>query len=304
MEKYVCIHGHFYQPPRENPWLEDVELQDSAYPFHDWNERINAECYAPNTASRMVDAEGRVLVIGNNYERISFNFGPTLLSWMQRHAPDTYASIIEADRASRERFSGHGSAMAQAYNHMIMPLASERDRETQVVWGIRDFERRFGRPPEGMWLPETAANMAVLEALAAHGIRFTVLSPYQARRVRRAGEGEWRDAAGGKVDPKVPYLCRLPSGRSISLFFYDGPISQDIAFGGLLDRGENLAGRLLSAFVENGEQHQLVHIATDGETYGHHHKYGDMALCYCLSASGETLAEKQPRPNKGHHVTQ
>jgi alpha-amylase/alpha-mannosidase (GH57 family) len=281
MEKCICIHGHFYQPPRENPWLEEVEYQDSAYPYHDWNERITAECYAPNTASRIVSPEGKVLVIGNNYAKISYNFGPTLLSWLERHAKDIYDAVIEADRLSRHRFSGHGSAMAQAYNHLIMPLANARDRETQVIWGIKDFQKRFQRYPEGMWLPETAVNTDTLEVLSQHGIKFTVLSPYQAKAVRKAGENAWSDVNGGRVDPKRPYLCRLPSGRSLTLFFYDGPISRDIAFGSLLNRGEVFAARLMSAFTNNSEP-QLVTIATDGETYGHHHQYGDMALAYCL----------------------
>src|ERR1700741_5090520 len=154
MERCLCIHAHFYQPPRENPWLEAIEQQDSAYPFHDWNERITAECYAANSASRILDGEGRIARIVNNYSRISFNFGPTLLSWMEEKEPQAYRAIFEADRLSRERFSGHGSALAQVYNHMIMPLANSRDKFTQVFWGIADFESRFGRKPEGMWLAE------------------------------------------------------------------------------------------------------------------------------------------------------
>jgi alpha-amylase/alpha-mannosidase (GH57 family) len=149
--RYVCIHGHFYQPPRENPSLEYFELQDSAYPYHDWNERITAECYAPNAASRILDADGRIAHIVNNYSEISFNFGPTLLSWLKESAPEVYQSILEADRDSARTFSGHGSALAQAYNHMIMPLANSRDKRTQVIWGLRDFEHRFLRPAEGMW---------------------------------------------------------------------------------------------------------------------------------------------------------
>ncbi|MBD3403690.1 DUF3536 domain-containing protein, partial [candidate division GN15 bacterium] len=281
MSRYITIHGHFYQPPRENPWLEEVELQDSAYPYHDWNSRITAECYAPNTASRILDSDRRIIDIVNNYSRISFNFGPTLLSWMERHDPETYHALIEADKISRERYSGHGSALAQAYNHLIMPLANERDKRTQVLWGLRDFEHRFGRKAEGMWLPETAVDLATLDLLAEYGVAFTILAPHQARRIRPIGEEEWVDVEGGSVDPKRPYQCHLPSGKTIALFFYDGPISQDIAFGGLLDNGEVFANRLNSAFVDE-ETDQLVHIATDGETYGHHHRYGDMALAYCL----------------------
>jgi alpha-amylase/alpha-mannosidase (GH57 family) len=280
---YVCIHGHFYQPPRENPWLEAVELQDSAYPYHDWNERITAECYAPNASSRILDEAGRIARIVNNYASISFNFGPTLLSWMETNAAEPYGLILEADRESARRFSGHGSALAQCYNHMIMPLANPRDKRTQVRWGLRDFKHRFGRAPEGMWLPETAADLEALDILAEHGIRFTVLSPYQARSVRQARRG-WRDASGGRIDPTTAYRLRLPSRRPFALFFYDGPISRAVAFEHLLDRGEDLANRLLGAFSEPRPQARLAHIATDGETYGHHHRYGEMALSYALSS--------------------
>jgi len=283
MQRYVCVHGHFYQPPRENPWLEEVEMEESASPFHDWNERITAQCYAPNTASRILDHERRIVDIVNNYSRISFNFGPTLLSWMQRHKPDVHRQIVEADRLSQERFSGHGAALAQVYNHMILPLASERDKITQVLWGIRDFQYRFNRMPEGMWLPETAVDTASLEVLADQGIAFTLLAQSQAARIRPLEGKEWTELPPeDRIDPTRPYLCRLPSGNSIALFFYDGPISQDIAFGGLLRNGEKLAGRLNQAFSEKRDWSQLVHIATDGETYGHHHRMGDMALAYCL----------------------
>lgn len=282
MKQFVCIHGHFYQPPRENPWLEEIELQDSAFPFHDWNERITEECYGPNATARILNGDGRIEQIVNNYARISFNFGPTLLSWMEKAQKEIYGAIVQADHESRKRFSGHGSAMAQVYNHMILPLATPRDMRTQVLWGIRDFERRFGRSPKGMWLAETAANTGTLEALAEHGIEFTVLSPYQARRFRKLGARAWRDARGAKIDPRRPYRQFLPSGRSIDLFFYDGPVSQAVAFEGLLTRGEHLARRLMDTFDEDSEDPQLVHIATDGETYGHHHRHGDMALAYAL----------------------
>lgn len=281
MERYLCIHCHFYQPPRENPWLESVELQDSAYPYHDWNERITAECYAPNSASRILDGDGRISKIVNNYAQISFNFGPTLLSWMEANQPDVYESLLEADRASIERFSGHGNAIAQCYNHIIMPLANRRDKETQVVWGIRDFESRFGRSPEGMWLPETAVDIETLEVLAEHDIKFTVLAPNQARQTRRHGR-QWKNVEGAGIDPKLPYFCHLPSGKRIDLFFYDGPISRAVAFEKLLNSGEAFANRLIGGFTER-RYPQLMHIATDGETYGHHHHHGDMALAYALS---------------------
>ncbi len=282
MEKYVCIHGHFYQPPRENAWLETVEQQDSAYPYHDWNERISVECYRPNAASRILGPENRVIGIVNNYSQISFNFGPTLLAWMEEQDPETYRAIQEADRLSRERFSGHGSAIAQVYNHSIMPLNNQRDKVTQVLWGIADFERRFGRRPEGMWLAETAVDLETLEILAANGILFTILAPGQARRVRAVGQEDWTDVDGARINPRLPYLCRLPSGASIALFFYNGPLSHDMSFGGLLKSGIDLANRLLGAFPADGEEAPLVHTATDGETFGHHHKQGEMALTYCL----------------------
>jgi alpha-amylase/alpha-mannosidase (GH57 family) len=282
MERYICVHGHFYQPPRENPWLEAIELQDSAYPYHDWNERITAECYATNATSRILDGEGWIIDIANNYCNISFNFGPTLLAWMEVHAPDVYAAVVEADRLSRERFSGHGSALAQAYNHMILPLANRSDKYSQIFWGIRDFERRFGRYPEGMWLPETAVDLECLDILAEFGIRFTILAPHQASQVRPLGSDDWRDVSGANIDPTRAYSLSLDSGRTIAIFFYDGPISRAVAFEKLLSRGETLAQRLLQGFSEEADRVQLVHIATDGETYGHHHRFGDMALGYAL----------------------
>lgn len=283
MERYICIHAHFYQPPRENPWLETVELQDSAYPFHDWNQRITSECYASNAASRVLDGEGCIKAIINNYSRISFNFGPTLLSWMEAQEPEIYRGILEADQLSREHFSGHGSAIAQAYNHMILPLANGHDRYTQIYWGIRDFESRFRRMPEGMWLPETAVDLPSLDVMSQLGIKFTILSPYQAFRFRHVGARSYRDAGGGKIDPSRPYIVRLRDGRSITVFFYDGPISQAVAFERLLNSGEQFAQRLAGGFVDSRDWPQLMHIATDGESYGHHHRHGDMALAYALN---------------------
>ncbi len=283
MDRYICIHAHFYQPPRENPWLEAIELQDSAYPYHDWNERITAECYAPNALSRILDAENRIIRLVNNYAKISFNFGPTLLNWLAGNTPEVYQAILAADRQSLEVFSGHGSAIAQPYNHTILPLANSRDRYTQIYWGIRDFEHHFRRPAEGMWLPEAAVDLETLEILAELGIRFTILSPHQATRVRGPGNRTWDSVAGGQIDPTRAYEQRLPSGRSIAIFFYDGPISRAVAFEGLLSRGETFANRLNGAFSQDRNWPQLVHIATDGESYGHHHRFGDMALAYALN---------------------
>ncbi|HSV26498.1 MAG TPA: DUF3536 domain-containing protein [Sedimentisphaerales bacterium] len=303
MTGYVCIHGHFYQPPRENPWLEDVEMQDSAHPYHDWNERITTECYLPNSAARVLGEKKLITGIVNNYTHMSYDFGPTLLSWLERHRPETYEHVIESDKAGQKLFSGHGPAIAQAYNHIIMPLAGERDKHTQVIWGIKDFEHRFKRFPEGMWLPETAVDIPTLEALASHGIRFTILGPHQARQTRKFG-GRWKSASES-LDTRVPYLCPLPSGKSIVIFFYDGKTSYDVSYGNLLKDGETFAKRLASLFGE-GDGPRLAHIATDGETYGHHHRHAEMALAYAaryieerglgkLTVYGEFLEKVQPQ---------
>ncbi|HEX4021877.1 MAG TPA: DUF3536 domain-containing protein [Acidobacteriaceae bacterium] len=287
-ERYICVHGHFYQPPRENAWLETVEVEESAAPYHDWNERITAECYAPNGASRILNAEDKIIRIINNYSRISFNFGPTLLSWLKENAGRTLQMILDADRTSQKRFGGHGSALAQVYNHVIMPLANMRDRVTQIRWGIADFESRFGRKPEGMWLAETAVDRKSLDLLAQHGIRFTILAPHQCARVRPIAKSvdeepaEWVEMPNASVDTTQPYRIQLNEGRSIAVFFYNGPISRAVAFEGLLDSGINFAKWLLGGFHKDTTHAQLVHIATDGESYGHHHKHGEMALSYAL----------------------
>ncbi|MGI6454495.1 MAG: DUF3536 domain-containing protein [bacterium] len=283
MNKYICIHGHFYQPPRENPWLETIELQDSAYPYHDWNERVTAECYAPNSASRILSGDGFIEQIVNNYTRISFNFGPTLIAWMKAKASDIYEALLAADRESQKLFGGHGNAIAQVYNHMILPLGNTRDKYTQIHWGVRDFETRFARKPEGMWLAETAVDLETLDLMAEHDIKFTILSPYQAHNIRKIGDEEWTNVTGANIDPTRVYKCHLPSGNSIAIFFYDGPISQGIAFERLLSNGEHFANRLIGAFSDERDGPQLVHIATDGETYGHHHHQGDMGLAYALN---------------------
>ena len=282
MSRFVCIHGHFYQPPRENPWLEEVETEDSAYPYHDWNERITAECYAPNAASRILNSDKRIIDIVNNYSKISFNFGPTLLAWLDLNNKEVYRAILDADKESMNRFSGHGSALAQVYNHIIMPLANSRDKRTQVIWGIKDFISRFGREPEGMWLPETAVDLETLEILAEQKIRFTILSPKQAHRIKPVNDTQWTDVSRGGIDTSMPYLCRLPSGESIAIFFYDEAISQEIAFSNLLENGEVFANRMIRYFSQYQKQSGLLNIASDGETYGHHHRFGDMALSYAL----------------------
>ncbi|MDM7995129.1 MAG: DUF3536 domain-containing protein [Acidobacteriota bacterium] len=282
MESYICIHAHFYQPPRENPWLETIEYQQSAYPYHDWNQRITAECYQPNSVARILDKNGHIDRIINNYSGISFNFGPTLLSWLAVEDPATYGRILEADKESRSRFSGHGSAIAQAYNHPILPLCNHRDKITQIRWGIRDFVHRFGRQPESLWLPETAVDLESLDLMAQMGLKYAILAPHQARRMRKRGERNWHPFTGQDIDPSMPYEISLPTGRRLALFFYDGPISRAVGFEKLLSDGAAFVGRLMGAFSPERKRPQIVHIATDGETFGHHHRFGDMALAYAL----------------------
>lgn len=283
-EKYLTIHGHFYQPPRENPWLESIELQDSASPFHDWNERINSECYNPNSFAKIVDNRNKILDVVNNYELISFNFGPTLLSWMEEYAPLAYERVIKADIESVGEHDGHGNAIAQVYNHMIMPLANERDKQTQIIWGIKDFETRFGRNPEGMWLAETAVDDNSLRILAENGIKYTILSPYQALKIRKMGEKDWSDVSWGNIDPARAYRYYIKSApdKYIDLFFYDGAISKSVAFDEILKDGNKFIRRLKEGISDGRDYCQLVNIATDGESYGHHTKFGDMALSYVL----------------------
>ena len=285
MKKYLCIHGHFYQPPRENPWLDEIEKEASAAPYHDWNERVTRECYGPNACARIYGRDDRILALVNNYEYMSFNFGPTLLSWLERRCPRTYGRILSADQKSRSRFGGHGSALAQVYNHIIMPLASRRDRLTQIRWGLADFRRRFGRAAEGMWLAETAVDTGTLELLAAEGVKFTILSPGQARSVRplaRDGESPaWEDVPDGGIDTTRPYRVRLGPGKGfIDVFFYHGPLSRAVAFERILASGSDLLSRIEQAFPEPGDGVSLVNLATDGESYGHHFKFGDLALAW------------------------
>jgi len=310
-KRFICIHGHFYQPPRENPWLETVETQDSAAPYHDWNERVCAESYATNGAARIQNGKNQITRIVNNYARMSFNFGPTLLSWLRDNAPRTHRMIVDGERRSRRTYKGYSSALAQVYNHIIMPLANPRDRITQIKWGIADYRYHFGAAPDGMWLPETAADTATMEALASCGVRFTVLAPHQCKRIRSlsisggsdslkhrdgveahdatatsvraaaSAEPAWTETPDASVDTTRPYLMRFKSGKSLAVFFYNGPASRAIAFEGLLNSGEDFAARLKAGFKESTHA-QLMHVATDGESYGHHHKHGEMALAYAL----------------------
>lgn len=287
---YVVIHGHFYQPPRENPWIEEIETEPSAFPFHDWNTRIAHECYTPNSCARIYDGTRRILDIVNNYEYISFNFGPTLMSWLEVHAPLTYQRILEADRRSLARL-GHGNALAQAYNHAILPLLTPRDRETQVIWGLKDFEHRFGRQAEAMWLPETAMNYPTLATLVEHGMKFVILSPYQALRVRPLSGGDWEPVQAHTLDTTQAYRCFIPELSTgdpekrnyIDVFFYNGDVASEISFGELLRDSHRLATRLTEAFSPEKDRPQLLHVATDGENYGHHKKFGELALSHALT---------------------
>jgi len=274
----LIIHGHFYQPPRENPRTGEIERQPSAAPFHDWNERIHAESYGPNAFARIGgDVAERVV---NNYAYISFNFGPTLLSWLEKHQPRTYQRVLEADRDSAAKRGGHGNAIAQAYGHAILPLANPRDRLTQVIWGLEDFRFRFKREPESIWLSETACNDETLELLIEQEMRYVILSPDQARRVRRVGDKLWAQLPGGSIDTTKPYrfFHRDGSGRSLAVFFYHGPLARAIAFEKALTSSRELVDR----FIRAAQIGPMINVATDGETYGHHFKFGDLCLAHAL----------------------
>jgi len=275
MAPSLVVHAHFYQPPRENPWTEHLAREPSATPFHDWNARIDAECYRPNGVARVFDDAGRVVDIVNNYEHLSFDVGPTLLSWLEVHDPETYGRIVAADARTR-------GGMAQGWGHVILPLADERDIRTQVRWGLIDFEHRFGRPAEGMWLPEAAVDDRVLAVLAEEGVAFTVLAPGQARRVRPLGGGSrsWTSVEGGDVDTSRPYMWLHPdgSGRGVDVVFYDGGLSHTIAF-----ELAGLSSQALLDRVTDGRSEGLVTIAADGETFGHHQRWGERLAAHALS---------------------
>jgi alpha-amylase/alpha-mannosidase (GH57 family) len=285
---YVTVHGHFYQPPRENPYLDTIERQPSATPFHDWNERIHHECYRPNAFARVLNDRGEVVGIVNNYEYLSFNIGATLMSWLERYDVEVYQRILEADRKSCDRLNGHGNAIAQVYNHIIMPLANERDKHTQIRWGKEDFRSRFGRDPEGMWLAETAVDYPTLEALVAEGIKFTILAPSQAERCRVIPSDDqpvtqWLEVGGSQIDPTRPYRCFLSNGKYIDIFFYDGPISRDMGFNDVLSNAQHFAGRLGQAVRGDHRPSQLISVATDGETFGHHKGGTEKCLAYAFT---------------------
>ncbi len=295
MNKYICIHGHFYQPPRENPYLNKIERQESAYPYHDWNERINDECYRPNTSSRILSPHGKIVDIVNNYQYISFNVGPTLMNWLLDNDKSTYEKIIEADIISKETNNGHGNAIAQVYNHIIMPLANERDKQTQIKWGIADFKKHFGRDPEGMWLAETAINMDTVKALIDNGIKFTVLSPFQVEKVKTYFSNEWLSVDNGTVDPTQPYRIFVDDNKEkyLDVFFYDAPISTAVSFEHLLRDARHFAEKLDTAAKPNQGRPTLVTASTDGESYGHHEPFGDMCLSYFFKHLAEEYHMKQ-----------
>jgi len=262
----IAVHGHFYQPPREDPWSNAVLKDPTASPAHDWNQRIASECYRPNCAAKVLGPDGRIASVVNNYSHLSFNFGPTLHRWIEKEDPVLDLALRESGR----------KAIAQCYSHMIMPLASAEDKKTQTIWGIKDFEYRFKRRPKGMWLPETAVNTAALEILSENGMSFTILAPSQCEAV--IIDGVRKETPYGKgLDVTLPYLCRLPSGRTITIVFYHGGLAHDIAFGKLLENGDRFRDALAGAIKIRSEERLLV-VATDGETYGHHHKFGEMAL--------------------------
>lgn len=293
MKLFLCMHGHFYQPPRDNPWTNEIEQQPSAAPFHDWNERIFQECYKPNTEAVIVDETGKVLRRVNNYEYLNFNFGPTLLSWIETKHPNTYAKILEADKKSIAAHNGHGNAIAQVYNHIIMPLANKRDKTTQVKWGIKDFEHRFNRKPEGMWLAETACNNATLEVLIEEGIKYTILDPSQAEKIRKIGTTNWEDVIGGRVNPKLPYryFSKKQFGY-IDIFFYDGPLSKNLAFDDVVFDAKRLMDSIDSAKMNNYDEDQLIALAVDGETFGHHKHFTERTISFLLSEYAETRGYK------------
>jgi hypothetical protein len=286
--RYLIIHGHFYQPPRENPWSGSIDPQPSAAPFPDWNCRINRECYAPNTRARLLDNNGAIAKIINNYEYLSFNVGPTLLQWLKQADPATYQLILAADQRASDRHRGHGSAIAQVYNHIIMPLATSSDKLTQAFWGRAHFLKTFGRQPEGMWLAETAADLESLGILAQLGLKFTILAQNQVDALRPLAQnrqGPWQELTASP-DPRQPY--RIFWGRGpkdfLDIFLYDGPVSRAVAFENLLRDGGALKGRLEQAFGADRGLPRLVNLATDGESYGHHFHFGDMTLAWLFNA--------------------
>ncbi len=280
----ICIHGHFYQPPRENPWTGEIEKQDSAKPYHDWNERIFQECYQPNSEAEIIEDKGEVVALVNNYELINFNFGPTLLAWIRNKHPETYDKIIEADRKSVSNHNGHGNAIAMCYSHMIMPLANLNDKITQVKWALADFKHHFGRNSEGIWLPETACNQETIEVLINEGVKYTILDTSQAAFIKKFGIDDLTDVRDGSINPKMPYRCysELHPDRFINIFFYDGPVSKSVAFDDVLKSSQNLLTKVFEASNKDQTSPQIISVATDGETFGHHKRHAERTLAFFL----------------------
>ncbi|CAN5461318.1 hypothetical protein BH10BAC5_BH10BAC5_10480 [soil metagenome] len=282
---FFCIHGHFYQPPRENPLTNEIDIEYGAAPFHDWNEKIFSECYLPNSEAGIYNDDNIKIKEVNNYCYLNFNFGPTLISWIRKNHPETYYKIIEADKKSLEYHHGHGNAIAQVYNHIIMPLANDNDKITQIKWGIADFKFHFGRQPEGMWLAETACNQNTIEALISCGIKYIILDQSQADSICDLDNENWFDVSNGQINPKFGYKCfsELDKNRSINIIFYDGALSKAAAFEDITKTGEQFLKRVKESINEHYPAGQLVCLATDGETFGHHKKFSDRTLAYFLT---------------------
>lgn len=289
---YLCIHGHFYQPPRENPVTDEIELQPSAHPYHDWNERIYFECYKPNTEAIIADMTTHdILDRVNNFEYINFDFGPTLLKWLKIKHPDILQRIIDADKKSIFEHKGHGNAIAQVYNHIIMPLANERDNITQIKWGLYDFEFHFGRKSEGIWLAETACNNDTIEFLIREGIKYIILDPSQAYRIRKIKKGDWEDVSNGNINTKQYYkaFSKTNHDHFINIFFYEGHLSKSVAFDDIVYSSERLMENINSLIIPDYKKPQLIHIAVDGETFGHHKHFTDRTIAYLVTRLAKTF---------------
>ncbi len=276
MKSYLIIHGHFYQPPREDPESGVIPLQPSAAPYHDWNCRITKECYGANSASRVLNGFGEITDIVNNYRYLSFNFGPTLLDWLRVHSPNVYNKILQGDKESIRANGGHGNAIAQGYNHTILPLDTREDAKIQILWGLDNFCHHFGRESEGIWLPETAVNISIIDLLIDRNIKFIILSPWQAKAFRKKGKTEWEFLGKNPVPSHIPYFIQGTSG-TIAVFFYNPELASGISFGHYLHNADELYSKLLNIKIP-GKTSRLIHTATDGEIYGHHEPFGDMCL--------------------------
>ncbi len=282
---YFCLHGHFYQPPRENPWTNEIDQEVSAAPFPNWNEKIYQECYKPNTEAAIFNEKGEVTRLVNNFEYINFDFGPTLFEWIRLKHPDTFQKILQADRISCDRFRGKGNSIAQVFNHIIMPLANDRDKVTQVKWGKKYFEYFFKRETDGMWLSETAVNYKTIDVLINEGINYIILDPSQAYKCRKIGDSDWIDVSDGNINTKMAYRCYSKSSaeKFINIFFYDSFISKNISFGDLAYSSEKLFDAIKSSSYRDSDIIQLISASVDGETFGHHKKFTERAIAYLLT---------------------